>query len=272
MINIDFPSIPTAGDELNFTCRATVPERLVHVPNEFTISYDFRGINEVADDNSDATQSSVMRNGNVFSLDFTLNPVKTSDAIEYFCVVVFDDFFPTTHNNRMLSVASKSFVYIIIFHIFISLLLLHTVSSPNMSLVVSHNDTIYESTPLNITCTATLPSVVNTPVSAMVSWINPSNETITSTNDSRVTVLPAEMISVNAFESVLIFYPVDNGDEGPFDDQGEYTCKMIISSTDNLILNGFKNITENIIIEGIITNNNINKHKGGISPYKLPDT
>ena len=120
-----------------------------------------------------------------------------------------------------------------------------------MSLVSSPNDTIYESTPLNITCTATLPSVVNTPVSAMVSWINSSNEIITSTDDNRVTVLPAEMISNNTFESVLIFYPVDNGDEGPFDDQGKYTCEMTISSTDNLILNGVNNTTKNITVEGI---------------------
>ena len=120
-----------------------------------------------------------------------------------------------------------------------------------MSLVLSNNDIIYESTPLNITCTATLPSVVNTPVSAMVSWINPSDEIITSTNDGRVTVLPAEMISNNIFESILIFYPVDNGDEEPSDDQGKYTCEMTISSTDNLILNGVNNITESITIEGI---------------------
>ena len=118
-----------------------------------------------------------------------------------------------------------------------------------MSLVLSNNDTIYESTPLNITCTATLSSVVNTPVSAMVSWINPSNEIIT--NDSRVTVLPAEMISNNTFESVLILYPADNGDEGPFDDQGKYTCEMTISSANNLILNGVNNITESITVEGI---------------------
>ena len=119
-----------------------------------------------------------------------------------------------------------------------------------MSLVLSNNDIIYESTPLNITCTATLPNVVNTPVSAMVSWINPSNEIITSTNDNRVTVLPAEMISNNSFESVLIFYPVDNGDERPFRDQGEYTCEMTISSTDNLILNAVNSITKNITVEG----------------------
>ena len=130
-----------------------------------------------------------------------------------------------------------------------------------MSIVLSNNDTIYESTPLNITCTATLPSVVNTPVSAMVSWINPSNEIITSTDDNRVTVLPAEMISTNTFESILIFYPVDNGDEGPFDDQGKYTCEMTISSTDNLLLNGVTSITENITVEGIqLINDNSNNN------------
>ena len=118
MIDIDFPSIPTAGDQFSFTCTATVPERLVYVPSGFTISYDLGADMIVAEDNPDATQSSLMRNGNVFSRDITLNPVKTSDAINYFCVVVFGGFSITTHNNRMLSVTSKSFVYIIIFHIF----------------------------------------------------------------------------------------------------------------------------------------------------------
>ena len=250
MINIDFSSIPTAGDEFNFTCRATVPERLVHTPSGFTISYDLAGDIRVADNNSDATQSSVMRNGNVFSRDITLNPVKISDARNYFCVVVIQDLSTTTTNNRMLYVTSKSFVHLFISHIFISLPL-HAVSSPTMSLVLSNNDTIYESTLLNITCTATLPSVVNTPISAMVSLINPRNEIITSTNDNHVTVLPVEYVGNNTFESVLLFYPVDNGDEGLFDDQGEYTCEMNISSTDNLILSGVNNITEIITVAGI---------------------
>ena len=108
MINIDFPSIPTAGDEFIFTCRATVPERLVHVPNGFTISYDLPGNEEVADDNSDATESSLMSNGNVFSRDITLNPVKTSDATNYFCIVVFEDLGTVIHTNRMLIVTSES--------------------------------------------------------------------------------------------------------------------------------------------------------------------
>ena len=74
---------------------------------------------KVADDNSDATESSLMSNGNVFSRDITLNPVKTSDATNYFCIVVFEDLGTTTHNNRMLIVKSESFVYnpISYFHI-----------------------------------------------------------------------------------------------------------------------------------------------------------
>ena len=113
MINIEFPSIPTAGDEFNFTCRATVPERLVHTPSGFTISYDLAGDIRVVDNNTDGTQSSVMRNGDVFSRVITLNPVKTSDSRNYSCVVVFQDLGTTTTNNRMLSVTSKSFVCII---------------------------------------------------------------------------------------------------------------------------------------------------------------
>ena len=119
MIDIDFPSIPTAGDEFNFTCRAIVPKRLVHVPNAFTISYDLAGNMEVADDNSDVTQSSLTKNGNVFSRHIIINRVKTSDATNYFCIVVFEDLGTTAHNNRMLSVTSESFVYNLIsyFHL-----------------------------------------------------------------------------------------------------------------------------------------------------------
>ena len=132
MVNIDFPSIPTAGDEFNFTCRATVPERLVHVPTGFTISYDFSGNIIVADNNPDATQSSIMRNGNVFSRDITLNPVKTSDATQYFCEVEFGDLGADNDNNGMLSVRSKSL------SIFIFYISYFYISSPPHSILSYH--------------------------------------------------------------------------------------------------------------------------------------
>ena len=134
IIHIDFPSIPTAGDEFNFTCRATLPERLVHIPNGFTISYDFSGNIIVADKNTDATQSSIMRNGNVFSRDITLNPVKTSDATEYFCEVVFGDLGANNDNRGILSVTSKSFVYIQILY----LIFLYLFSSIQYLLLTCH--------------------------------------------------------------------------------------------------------------------------------------
>ena len=136
MVNIDFPSIPTAGDEFTFTCRATVPERLVYVPTGFTISYDLPGNIIVADNNTDATQSSVMRNENVFSRDITLNPVKTSDATNYFCEVEFGDLGADSDNNGMLSVTSKSFVYIHILYLIFSYL------SPPYS-ILSYNVTSF---------------------------------------------------------------------------------------------------------------------------------
>ena len=121
MINIDFPSIPTAGDQFNFTCRATVPERLVHVPNGFIISYDLAGNVNVVDGTTNIAQSSLMRNRNIFSRDIILNPVKTSDATNYFCIVVFEDIGTTNYSNRKLIVKSESYVCIrnSYFHIFL---------------------------------------------------------------------------------------------------------------------------------------------------------
>ena len=77
---VSFSSIPTAGDQLNVTCIATVPERLVYTPASFVISYDAGGQQVVAEDNPDATQSNISQDGNTFSRVVTIDPVKTSDT------------------------------------------------------------------------------------------------------------------------------------------------------------------------------------------------
>ena len=113
IINITFSSIPTAGDHLNLTCSATVPERLVerHEPTAIVISYQFGGVQEVVKVNPNATQSEVIRTDNGFSSIVTINPVKTSDAREYFCEVVFGSpFFVLPSKSRKLSVHSKSVI------------------------------------------------------------------------------------------------------------------------------------------------------------------
>ena len=72
-VSISFSFTPTAGDLLNLTCSATVPERLVerHRPG-IVISYDNLGQDVVAEDNSDAIQSNVTRVDNVFLRIFTV--------------------------------------------------------------------------------------------------------------------------------------------------------------------------------------------------------
>ncbi len=72
------------------TCSATVPERLIYSPSAFNISFDSGSQMVVAEDSPDAIQSDVSTNGNIFSRVVTINPVKTSDARRYHCIVLFD--------------------------------------------------------------------------------------------------------------------------------------------------------------------------------------
>ena len=124
-VSISFSSVPTAGDLLNLTCSATVPERLVerHRPAGIVISYDNLGQDVVAEDNPDATQSVVTRDDNMFSSIVTIYPVKTSDARQYFCEVGFGA--PLNAENdesRELSVHSKCLLKEIIYSLFYSIL------------------------------------------------------------------------------------------------------------------------------------------------------
>ena len=89
-VAITFPSVPTAGDQLNVTCSATVPERLVLSPL-IVISYDGSQQEIVAEDNPNATQSEICYDGNIFSRIVTIDPVKTSDARRYHCLVNFEN-------------------------------------------------------------------------------------------------------------------------------------------------------------------------------------
>ena len=109
---MSFSSISiTAGDQLNVTCTATVPQRLVYTPSTVVISYDTGGQQVVAEDNTDATQSEMSQDGNVFSRVVTIDLVKTTDARRYYCSVSFGqplDTSPLMSND--LRVNSK-FVY-----------------------------------------------------------------------------------------------------------------------------------------------------------------
>ena len=135
--------------------------------------------------------------------------------------------------------------YVCLFcHVYISL----PVPPPTMSVSLSLSGIIYESTLLVITCNATLPSTVDTVVTATGTWTGPNG--LVNTN-GRIIVDPAVSVDDNVFQSQLTFQPVDNGDtEKDVNDAGQYTCEMAISSTDSLILTGTNDITEDIVVTG----------------------
>ncbi len=111
-VAITFSCVPTVGDILNVTCSATVPERFIYSPSTFIISYDSGSQMVVAEDNLDATQSAISTDGNIFSRVVTVNPVKTSDARRYHCILHFD--MPSTvfsSNNVDIPLYSKRLVY-----------------------------------------------------------------------------------------------------------------------------------------------------------------
>ena len=111
---------------------------------------------------------------------------------------------------------------------------------------------IYESTVLNLTCTATVPSVVDTAVSAAVVWTNPGGSVIVHTD--YLTFSPPQQVENDTFESTLKFNPVDNDELNGFNSTGNYQCQMTISdssSPDNgEILDGVGSNDIDIIVNG----------------------
>ena len=249
IVDILFPTTPTAGDQFTMTCNISIPERLVHDLTRLAViwSYDLSRLERVEVINNDATIVNATRNDSLILSTLTLNPVKTSDARKYYCSVIFNDLGVTDDDTkRDLNVQSKLFVRKIRYN---TINILSTVPPPSM--VISHSPStgpIYESTNFNLTCTSTLPSVVDTTVSATVVWFDPQGNTIPV--ETRRMIINVTSNGNNEFESTLVFLPIDNGDHNSnFNDTGRYTCRMTIISNDPLIISGINSTTDTISVQ-----------------------
>ena len=110
------------------------------------------------------------------------------------------------------------------------------------------SSSVYESTNFNMTCIGTLPSVVDTTISATVVWFDPLGNTIPIETRRMITNVTSN--GNNGFESTVVFLPIDNGDHNSnFNDTGTYTCQMNISSSDPLIISGINNTTDTITVQ-----------------------
>ena len=209
---------------ITLSCTVVPPDRFVLNLTTIFWAYDAAGLMRIEMVNPDATLGPlVSETGGNFSRNIILDPVKTSDARRYFCDyavgVVNDDGFAD------LTVQSK-YMYM---HMFM-LLYYNIVPSPDVSVSRSPSSgPIYESTVLNLTCTATVSSVVDTAVSAAVVWTNPGGDVIA--NSDHLTFSLPQQVETNTFESILMFNPVDidNMEYGGFNSAGNYECQITVS-------------------------------------------
>ena len=111
-----------------------------------------------------------------------------------------------------------------------------SVPPPQVTLTItspSNTTTLYEGTPVNLTCTTTIDTtIVNTPVTVSSMWIAPNGEQLTSSSSNdRITIV--DMLQSAPYTSVLMFDPA-----GPADDMdtGDYQCNIIVVDNSNQTL------------------------------------
>ena len=105
-ISINIPSVPVAGDVFNLSCVIVVPPNFVENLTSVRLTYDLEASRDVTSENNDATLVPVVRNGNIFTSVLTLDPVKTTDARQYYCQATILVFGTVDRTNRDLTVQS----------------------------------------------------------------------------------------------------------------------------------------------------------------------
>ena len=127
-----------------------------------------------------------------------------------------------------------------------------SVPPPQLTLTItpSITTTLYEGTPVNLTCTATIDTtIVNTNVTVSSMWIAPNGEQLTSSSSNdRITIV--DMLQSAPYTSVLMFDPADDMDTG------DYQCNITVVQNNNqtLILPSMSNVTGNLNITSELLN------------------
>ena len=124
-----------------------------------------------------------------------------------------------------------------------------TVPPPQLTLTItpSNTTTLYEGTPVNLTCTATIDTtIVNTAVTVSSMWIAPNGEQLTSSSSNDCITI-VDMLQSAPYTSVLMFDPADDMDTG------DYQCNVTVvdNSGQPLILPSSTDVTTNHNITGL---------------------
>ena len=233
------PGVPTAGDNFNIVCRLDgVIERLAVTPALVTLAYSSA---------PGGMSGATLLTGPVRTRLRMFNPGMTDDVGMYTCLatVILSSAFVGL-GNGLLQIQSMFHCFTLVTCIVLSVL----VPPPQVTLTItspSNTTTLYEGTPVNLTCTATIDTtIVNTPVTVSSMWIVPNGEQLTSSSSNdRITIV--DMLQSAPYTSVLMFDPADDMDTG------DYQCKasVVDNSNQTLILPSSNTITTSLNVTGI---------------------
>ena len=109
-VDIIIPSVPVAGDMFNLTCVVVLPPNFVEDITSIRWTYDLGASQDVNASNNDASVA-LVRNQNILTSILTLNPVKTSDARDYYCRLTIDEFDISDRMDMQLTVKSKLLLF-----------------------------------------------------------------------------------------------------------------------------------------------------------------
>ena len=187
------------------------------------------------------------KNGSTYIRSHIFNPGMTDDVGLYTCRVIISIasiLFVSQSNSEVLQIQSMLPVYTVD-----SGLLFVSVPPPQLTLTItpSNTTTLYEGTPVNLTCTATIDTTtVNTNITVSSMWIAPNGEQLTSSSSNdRITIV--DMLQSAPYTSVLMFDPADDMDTG------DYQCNVTVvdNSSQPLILPSSTTATTNLNITGL---------------------
>ena len=233
------PGVPTAGDNFNIECRLDgVIERLAVTPALVLLTYTSA---------PGGISGDTLLTGPVRTILRMFNPGMTDDVGMYTCfatvVVLSSPFIGFSSGLLQIQSMFHCFTLVICMCCFVS------VPPPQITLTItspSNTTTLYEGTPVNLTCTATIDTtIVNTNITVSSMWIAPNGEQLTSSSSNdRITIV--DMLQSAPYTSVLMFDPADDMDTG------DYQCNITVMQNNNqpLILPSSNNATINLNVTG----------------------
>ena len=212
-----------AGEAYNLSCSILkIINGLTHNPNAtWTVNGEHIQEGDGVNVHTLETSKSVL----------TFNPLKTSHTGNYSChgdltspappnQFSVHDYHPLIVSSELLASSQQTNKYI-------NTSMLYLFSVPTPVVTVSHADTIlYAGTNVSLICNVSLDAAVDSNVSVDIEWHNMEDGLLT--NDTRVIASPTVDTTLS-FISRLTLTPLTD------EDQGDFTCKTHIHSSDHFI-------------------------------------